>query len=419
MKQATVLAADPVSRLCNLKSGTKTYTSIIIPYNLNFLRKEYRVLFDEDENVVIAVIGIPDQITQDPLGGSSKDIPTSSDFIQSQHIVEGDYFNNLPEAGYVGLLRGFVAMIGSSPLSQMMFMGTKKLARIVAANLDIEGGENFFIRIHTNDGKLPPSVEIKLGAIVITSDTKTEIKTSMANTFEILFRRESYSIKLFNPTTAQMETITEADYSNPSGEYKNPDWNPSGDVDGPTEKVGRELYFTLTQKLFVELADVVLKVKKAQLSAEKFIVVADQLSLNGKNSLSVSGKVVDLKADAGMNISGGNVKVTVAPGGTFVVGTSANGGIKVDPTRIQITSGATGIELNGTGDVMVNGTILVNLLTTLLSLMGNMAGLIPLGPAAGPGLAPIVAGLATISSTLPLLINPMIRHGKGPLPALS
>jgi len=418
MKRAVVTASDPISRICTLETGYKKYDAVIIPYNLNYLKKGYRILFDEDENVVVALIGIPDQIDQDPLSASHVDVPTSSDFKQSESIVEGDYFHNLPEAGYIGLLRGFVGLFGTSPLSQLIFVGTKKLARLIAANLDMEFGAQHYVRVHTNDGTMPPEVDIQLGLLKLKSDTKTYIQSSFDSFFDVEFKQDSYTLKLYNPTTKVMETVMSANYSNPVGKYKNPDWSSGSSEDGPSETVGHELYFTLAQKLFLELADVVIRLRNVQVSANKFIVAADQLSMSAKNGVSLHGKAVDVKADGTLNLVGGNVKVNVQPSGSFTVGTAGDGGIKVDPIMVQISSGKSGIQLNGTGDFMVSGVMLQQLLTQLVITLGKMTALIPLGPAAGPGIPPVVADLGVIGSFIPQIINPLIRHGKTPMPIL-
>ena len=183
MARGKVIAVDPVSRVCDVHvfKDNATVVDLVIPPNLNFLESGYIVNIDSEAQVVTSIISFDHTENLDPLGTPKRKSSTTS-FISSGVQQPGDYLLNIPEAGYIGLLKGFIGIFGSSPLAQVMTFGTRKLVKVIAKNFEWEGGQNFKVKIETA-GKHNPTIFMKIGSLEIRSDTTTNFIVTLKSIF--------------------------------------------------------------------------------------------------------------------------------------------------------------------------------------------------------------------------------------------
>ena len=389
-----ISTGDYPNKLCKVANGgdIKDITeNIRIPMHLSFLNESCEVTYDSTDKVITSVISFPDDINQSPFNSPNTENSGISPFNAGSYIP-GDYMLNVPEAGFIGLLRGFVSVIGSSPLAQIFTFGTKKMIKFVGENLQWEGGKFFNIKVKSVNGSTP-EVNIKLGYITIITDTQSYIEFEFFNVVKVSLDNEYSKIYLYDASNKKYNTIYDFGYNPNEKEYQN--------------------QFSLTHKAMMTLKDVGIDMVNLTLKTS-------ELTMNSsKKTDSCTGEVAEhygkaeRKVDGTYNIKAGNLKIqTGAPmGGLMEILNGTMTGIRLSQVGMMDLKAVLGVNILGTDDLMVSGRTLLIVMGQIVAALNLLATAAPMGPYGAGQAAAAGAIAAAIPASFPILINPFIRHG--------
>lgn len=400
MKTGTITSIFPSGRTALVSyQGSSNGENFTIPTHLPIPSVGCSVLLDPDNKIVISILDYPDSGHFDPLIEGSIDNISNNNFKHSSAVRGGDYYLHSPKTGYLALLKGFIAILGSSPLAQIMTFGTKKLIRFVADNIQADGKDySFQIK---EGGDALPVITFRFGNLQFYIENGDTIRFVIGDLMLITLNQEGFLIKLKNLITKRLETIYKYGFE----EFES------------TEDGKKQVKTRLKlNDLVAQLTSLVLKIDSS-------------IDISYKKGMKLKGDKLDISTSGSYNSSCNKYSNTITSDGEtkagnyiFDIGTNGIPGsfqilngtmskFEMNPMGMVKIKGMfpyAGIQLNGNTDFVVNGIELTKVLMTIISsIMAMGAALTPI-----PLTAPAGAAAQAVANAIPQMI-PMINYSIG------
>jgi hypothetical protein len=366
LKEGVIQKIDIQSRRATvyISDSTALYENVRIPFSIDYIAEGCTVLLDDalSPPVIIHVLNQPINSSEMLVGPVSRmsDRNVSIPFTSSR-TLPGDVLHNYPGSGFLGFLQRSIVTLGSSPLSQIQFLGLDKLIRLIGDNIQVKGND---VDINLTSGKgVLPTIDAKIGGFRFTTDGDTSLSIAVGKLLKITMTEEAAYFNVMGlPVYKFTQTPdTEGGPLNPTSTF--------------TFKTVNAImtHMTIEAKQQLDIVgDGAINISIGKLVAS-FVGDANlnckNLLLNAGESLNATGQNISLKA---MGVMGAKAKTELINGFLSSM-TLTDAGAQVRGMRAEII---------GKGDFPVRGLIMTKILVQIMLLFSGLPSLIVSGSAA-------------------------------------
>lgn len=402
MKTGVILKINGSERSALVSyAGANVNESFIIPTHLPTPMVGCTVLLDTDNKVVVSILDYPDSSQLDPFTEGALPAGSQNNSRNPAITKGGDYILKSPKSGYLALLDGFVAIMGGSPLAQIMAIGTKRLIRMVADNIRVEG-KDYSFSISEGDNSLP-TLNFYLGSLGLEIIGGSEIRFGAGESIKVSITPDLFTLSLLNRDTGVAEPVYRYGYA-------------KFETDENGKKVVKN-NFNFTE-VIAQMTSLALKIDSAmEISYKKGLTIkGDTLDISTTGGYSTSSNEFSQTITGDGEVKAGNMMYEIGTNGmpgSFQIVNGTLSKIEMDSTGMVKIKGlpAAGIQLGGNMDYAVYANDLIRVLTQIIVTIQSMGtALAPCPITAGAGAA--ANSIVSVMPMLPMIVNPMVTYGK-------